>query len=102
MMDSLNGPASTPFYYLIGAGMIMVVSLATSKKARQVTQTTVGLSAQSQGDEMFGSSRISRSLVRRTLAILTWINEHTPRSVKRWMAQPHGCHQRPARGWSGI
>ncbi len=87
MMDSLNGPASTPFYYLIGAGMIMVVSLATSKKARQVTQTTVGLSAQSQGDEMFGSSRISRSLVRRTLAILTWINEHTPQSVKRWMAR---------------
>lgn len=87
MMDSLNGPASTPFYYLIGAGMIMVVSLATSKKARQVTQTTVGLSAQSQGDEMFGSSRISRSLVRRTLAILTWINERTPRSVKRWMVR---------------
>ena len=57
------------------------------QKARQVTQTTVGLSAQSQGDEMFGSSRISRSLVRRTLAILTWIKERTPRSVKRWMAR---------------
>ena len=34
MMGSLNGPAQTPFYFLIGAGMIMVVSLATSKKAR--------------------------------------------------------------------
>lgn len=41
MMDSLNGSAQTPIYFLIGAGMIMVVSLATSKKARQVTQTTV-------------------------------------------------------------
>ena len=87
MMDSLNGPASTPFYYLIGAGMIMVVSLATSKKARQVTQTTVGLSAQNQGDEMFGSSRISRSLVRRMLAILNWVNDHTPQRVKLWMAR---------------
>lgn len=86
MMDSLNGPASTPFYFLIGAGVIMVVSLATSKKARQVTQTTVGLSSQSQGDEMFGSSRIGRLLVRRTLNILTWVKDNTPRSVKRWMA----------------
>lgn len=32
LMDSLNGPADTPVYFLIGAGMIMVVSLATSKK----------------------------------------------------------------------
>ena len=39
-MESLNGPANTPFYFLIGAGMIMVVSLATSRKARQVTQST--------------------------------------------------------------
>lgn len=86
MMGSLNGPASTPFYFLIGAGVIMVVSLATSSKARQVTQTTVGLSAQSQGDEMFGSSRLGRSLVRRTLAIITWISNNTPQRIKRWMS----------------
>ena len=86
MMGSLNGPAQTPFYFLIGAGMIMVVSLATSKKARQVTQTTVGLSAQNQGDEMFGSSRISRSLVRGALNIFSWVSDHTPEGVKRRLA----------------
>ncbi|MDE5652238.1 MAG: inorganic phosphate transporter, partial [Muribaculaceae bacterium] len=31
MMGSLNGPASTPFYFLIGAGVIMVLSIDTSK-----------------------------------------------------------------------
>jgi len=67
--------------------MIMVVSLATSKKARQVTQTTVGLSAQSQGDEMFGSSRIGRSLVRATINMFGWISDHTPDKVKRWVNQ---------------
>ncbi len=87
MMGSLNGPAQTPFYFLVGAGMIMVVSLATSKKARQVTQTTVGLSAQSQGDEMFGSSRIGRSLVRGALNTFSWISEHTPAGVKRWLGR---------------
>lgn len=85
MMGRLLGPADTPFYFLIGAGMIMVVSLATSKKARQVTQTTVGLSAKSQGDEMFGSSRLSRSLVRATLNINAWIIEHTPAKIRKWI-----------------
>lgn len=87
MMGSLNGPADTPFYFLIGAGTIMVVSLATSKKARQVTQTTVGLSAKSQGDEMFGSSRISRSLVRASLNAHAWINERMPARLKRWISR---------------
>ncbi|MDE6532042.1 MAG: inorganic phosphate transporter [Muribaculaceae bacterium] len=87
MMTSLNGSANTPFYFLIGAGMIMVVSLATSKKARQVTQTTVGLSSKEQGEEMFGSSRIGRSLVRAFLNTYSWVAERTPASVKRWISQ---------------
>lgn len=86
MMTGLNGPAATPFYFLVGAGVIMVVSLATSRKARQVTQTTVGLSSQSQGDELFGSSRIGRSLVRGALNTFSWISDRTPAGVKRWIA----------------
>lgn len=87
MMNSLNGPADTPFYFLVGAGVIMVVSLATSRKARQVTQTTVGLSAQAQGDEMFGSSRIGRKLVRVSLNAISWVSDHTPQRVKRWVGK---------------
>lgn len=87
MMDSLNGPSATPFYFLIGAGMIMVIALATSRKARQVTQTTVGLSSQSQGDEMFGSSRIGRSLVRVSLNSYNWIMDRIPERVKQWLAR---------------
>ena len=87
MMNSLNGPSDTPFYFLVGAGAIMVVSLATSKKARQVTQTTVGLSAQDQGDEMFGSSRIGRTLVRVSLSTINWMSDHTPDNMKRWISK---------------
>ncbi len=87
MMNSLNGSADTPFYFLVGAGVIMVVSLATSRKARQVTQTTVGLSAQAQGDEMFGSSRIGRKLVRVSLNAISWVSDHTPQRVTRWVAK---------------
>lgn len=85
MMSSLNGPAQTPFYFLVGAGGIMVVALSTSKKARQVTQTTVGLSSKQQGDEMFGSSRLGRAIVRGALNTHTWISAHTHRRIKQWI-----------------
>lgn len=85
MMSSLNGPAQTPFYFLIGAGGIMVIALSTSRKARQVTQTTVGLSSKAQGDEMFGSSRLGRAVVRGALNVHGWVTDHTPRRVKAWI-----------------
>lgn len=87
MMGSLNGPAETPFYYLVGAGMIMVVALATSSKARRVTQTTVGLSSQNQGDEMFGSSRLGRALVRATLRAYNGVMEVMPAGMRHWLAR---------------
>lgn len=84
LMDSLNGPANTPIYFLIGAGAVMVVSLATSKKAQNVSKTEIGLGSQQEGDEMFGSSRIARRLVRWSLSIINWMQQHTPRCLRVW------------------
>lgn len=84
MMNSLNGPANTPVYFLIGAGAIMVVSLATSKKARNVSKTEIGLGSQNAGEEMFGSSRVARHLVRWALNAISWTREHTPENVRKW------------------
>ena len=64
LMASLAESARTPLPFLFAAGAIMVVSLATSKKARKVVETEVGLSRKNEGEEMFGSSRMARSLVR--------------------------------------
>lgn len=85
MMGSLNASADTPLYFLIGAGVIMVVSLATSGKARKVAKTEIGLSSQNAGDEMFGSSRIARRLVRWTLNVLVVVRRITPLPVRRWL-----------------
>ena len=41
LMTSLLGPAKTPWYFLIGAGAIMVYALCTSKKAHAVIKTSV-------------------------------------------------------------
>ncbi len=84
MMGSLNDPANTPVYFLIGAGAVMVVSLATSKKAQNVSKTEIGLGSQQGGDEMFGSSRIARRLVRWSLAVINRTREHAPRNVRLW------------------
>lgn len=84
LMGSLNGPSDTPIYFLIGAGAIMVVSLATSKKARKVAQTEIGLGSHGDGDEMFGSSRIARRLVRWTLSVIAWVRRITPPGIREW------------------
>ncbi|MDE5726860.1 MAG: inorganic phosphate transporter [Duncaniella sp.] len=87
MMGSLNGPADTPVWFLVGAGVIMVVSLATSPKARNVAKTEIGLGSQQGGDEMFGSSRIARRLVRWSLSLVSWVRSVTPVGVRRWFAR---------------
>ena len=64
MMQSLMESAHTPAPYLIAAGVVMVLALIFSKKAQNVVKTSVDLSRQDGGDEMFGSSGVARTLVR--------------------------------------
>lgn len=87
MMGSLNGSADTPLYFLLGAGVVMVVSLATSRKSRNVTRTEIGLGSQGDGEEMFGSSRIARRLVRLALAVGNAVEALMPRRMRRWLGR---------------
>jgi hypothetical protein len=93
MMNSLNGTANTPIYFLLGAGVIMVYSLATSKKARAVINTSVGLSSQKGGDEMFGSSRIARHLVRSSLAVYNRVLRAIPSRTRIWLCRRFNADQ---------
>lgn len=85
MMSSLTESAKTPIYFLAAAGAIMVFALATSKKARKVTETEVGLSRKNEGDEMFGSSKVARSLVRWGNSIGTAMSNITPTPIARFI-----------------
>ncbi len=87
MMSSLNSPADTPLWFLVGAGIIMVVALASSKKAQKVAQTEIGLGSQNGGDEMFGSSKIARSLVRWTLALIARVRRATPKKLRQFFSR---------------
>lgn len=85
MMSSLMESAKTSPYYLMGAGIIMIVAMVTSKKAHNVIKTSVDLSRQDEGDEMFGSSRAARAIVRFTQTLVERVAQLFPVSVRRWV-----------------
>ncbi len=85
MMTSLMASARTPWWYLVLAGVVMVMALLFSRKARLVVQTSVDLSRQDAGDEMFGSTAVARAIVRWAKNISSSVVAVVPRPVGRWI-----------------
>ena len=85
MMTSLMSSAKTPAIFLFASGLIMVYALATSKKAKNVIKTSVDLARQEEGDEMFGSSALARTIVRRANNINDFLKRVIPVGMRRWI-----------------
>ena len=85
MMTSLMSSAKTPVIFLFASGIIMVYALATSKKAKNVIKTSVDLARQEEGDEMFGSSALARTIVRRATNINEFLTRVIPANVRQWI-----------------
>ena len=85
LMESLLEPAKTPWYFLVGSGLVMVIALATSKKAQAVIKTSVDLARQSDGNENFGTSPVARVLVRTCNNASNTILSVVPLRVKDWI-----------------
>lgn len=85
MMNSLMTSAKSPIFYLLIAGIIMIVAMATSKKAQNVVKTSVDLSRQDEGDEMFGSSKVARSIVRAVQDMGNGLSKIMPSSTTKWI-----------------
>ena len=85
MMTSLMSSAKTPAIFLFASGLVMVYALATSKKAKNVIKTSVDLARQEEGDEMFGSSALARTIVRRANNINDFLKRVIPAGMRRWI-----------------
>lgn len=85
LMGSLNEPAKANFLYIMIAGVIMVITLLTSKKAKDVLQTSLDLSKQNAGDESFGSSYLARTTVRFCNNVASSVSESVPEDAKTWV-----------------
>lgn len=83
MMGALaNENIVAPFYFLLLAGVIMVITLWTSKKAKNVIETGLNLSRQGDGVERFSPNMLSRYIVRFGVFMGRGVNYFLPKSIQ--------------------
>ena len=89
LMEVLSLPSSganSNIFYIVLSGIIMVVTLWTSRKAMNVSQTELSLSsADGGGDQQFSSSLFSRAVVRAAVNTSRFFDRITPEPVKRFV-----------------
>src|SRR5690606_27122481 len=68
-MNSLSEKATTPTLLLLAAGIIMVLTLWFSSKAKAVVKTSLDLASQGETKERFQPNFLSRSFVRMAMGI---------------------------------
>lgn len=95
LMTDLAKPVSTNSLYLLVAGLIMVITLWFSRKARTVTKTEVGLARQDSGSEHFGSTQFARTLVRIARRFSHDINYITPRRLRKLIRRRFNAAKAP-------
>jgi flagellar basal body-associated protein FliL len=91
LMDAMavpsDGSNSSNFIYILIAGIIMITTLWTSRKAMNVSQTELSLSSAGDdgGDVQFSSSIFSRALVRAAVNTSRLLDKITPVKVKNFI-----------------
>ena len=84
-MDILSKKVPSNTYVLLFAGVVMIITLWFSKKARKVIATGIDLSRQNKTKEKFKSNFVSRSIVRFSI----WINHlfvlMLPKKTRRYI-----------------
>ncbi|WP_046745687.1 inorganic phosphate transporter [Kordia zhangzhouensis] len=83
-MGFLGKTVETPTIFLVIAGLIMVITLWFSSKAKAVVKTSIDLSSQEQTKERFKPNFLSRGFVRIAIGISQGVSAITPTS---WQAK---------------
>ena len=86
-MGALAGDVSANMFLLLGAGLIMIVTLWTSRRALSVRKTELSLSSQNEGEERYGSSAVSRGLVRVAMNMSTAYERVVPGRLRARLAR---------------
>ena len=87
LMEGLNNNLPAQFIWMLLSGVIMVLTLWTSTKSMNVSQTEISLAGQ--GDDMVGddqdSNVFSRSIVRASIGISNFFDKVVPEPVKEYV-----------------
>lgn len=86
-MIALEQPVGTKPFLLLIAGLIMVLTLWFSSKAKAVVKTSVDLSRQDNGKERFEPNYISRSIVRTAITASDKLNDILPSKTKTYISK---------------
>ncbi|MDR0907928.1 MAG: inorganic phosphate transporter [Rikenellaceae bacterium] len=84
-MEGLRSDVPANFLFLVGAGIIMIVTLWTSKKAMHVTETEINLASQNEEQERYGSTAFSRSIVRAAVGMNNGYKRTFPHKTQEWI-----------------
>lgn len=81
-MEVLNNPVKSNTIVLFGAGVVMVLTLWFSRKARSVTETEINLGRQGLGTERFKPNTLSRLLVRGAIFTSKYTGKIVPEKIR--------------------
>ncbi|MDA3843540.1 MAG: inorganic phosphate transporter [Candidatus Kapabacteria bacterium] len=84
LMGGLSAKIPANTLILMISGVIMVVTLYFSKKAKTVTKTELGLSRQDEGLERFESNVLARIIVRMVLSFVDGFLKIVPKKLRKW------------------
>ncbi|MCB9316933.1 MAG: inorganic phosphate transporter [Lewinellaceae bacterium] len=87
LMTGLAGKVPTPTILLLLSGLVMTITLWTSRKARTVIKTSVDLGRQYDGAERFDSYAVSRSLVRSFSKMAKFVNDRLPAGINKFVVK---------------
>lgn len=86
-MNVLSKKVPTPTLFLVAAGLIMVLTLWLSSKAKGVVKTSIDLSSQENTKERFEPHWLSRNLVKMTMMISDYMATVLPDPLQRKIEQ---------------
>lgn len=81
-MDVLASKVPTPTLFLLFAGLVMVLTLWFSSKAKRVVKTSIDLSSQGETQERFKPNFLSRNLVRFAILVSKYTATIVPISIQ--------------------
>jgi phosphate/sulfate permease len=84
-MIGMAGKVATPMVFLFLAGLVMMLTLALSKKAKNVIKTSVDLSRQDEGDERFKANAISKAMVRSSIGFSKVFDQMVPAPIRQFV-----------------
>jgi len=85
-MAFLSEKVPTPTILLFVAGMVMVVTLWFSSKAKKVTKTEIDLARQQDTKERFNPNFLSRGLVRSSMNLSSLFSKFIPENIQNYIS----------------